>query len=151
MPDLITQCTGDPLEIRAHWEQCKICIPQIHLLCAPLLGNSKLNEDGSRSTVRLSLSARITCFRKALESVIVKRDSGELMTLAGHRRMVTELGGIPPDRLLYNLANELGIDWQNFACRMPDKSLIAKAAFRRAGGRGTPRELVSCGWQRARR
>ncbi|MBU1292886.1 hypothetical protein KJ819_02345 [Patescibacteria group bacterium] len=119
-------------------------------MCAPLLGTSKDQADGSKKSVYLPLKDRVACFRKAIEAVVVKQDRDDLMTLCGYRRLVTERGGLPFDRLLYNLANQLGADWKLFACRMPEKSLVASAAFRRAGGRGTPRELVSCGWHRAR-
>ncbi len=137
MQDPATICPEGPLSVRPTWKQCRTCIPHINYLCTPLLTSC-------------GLMARVTYFRKALEAVIVTRDASDLLTLAGYRRMVGEYGVQPLDRMLYNLANELGVDWHDFARRMPRGTSVAFAAHLRAEGRGIPRRMRNAGWQGAR-
>ncbi|MDB5189551.1 MAG: hypothetical protein JWL82_508 [Parcubacteria group bacterium] len=110
--------------------------PSINDICAPLFGSSIKDTNGKITGVRYPrLEERYRLFREGIELVKVFRDYSDLFTLAKHRRQVTRRGGIPMDILFFNLACEARFskkEWEMIATRMPDRSPIYSACWRRA-------------------
>ena len=110
--------------------------PSMHLLCEPLLGSSIRNAAGEIIGVKYpSLSRRIEIYREGIEIISVFREKCDMFSLAVYRRYVTQRGGVPTDLLLFNLALALELspeEWEMLRLRMPEKSPIRGACFRRA-------------------
>jgi len=108
----------------AVWGTCKTCIPSIHAICAPLLGNSTP-----------LLVQRILIFRVGIEAVSIKGDATDLLTLAGHRLLVTKHIGLPIDQLLVELGERLSVDWAELARRLPSRAPARAECLARAQAR----------------
>lgn len=160
MPSTWFDCTSVPPSCR-NWRTCATCIPSsIYQICHPLFSSSELAADGvTKLQVPPRLDVRISTFRKGIEALMIRKDQkaavlrdvcDDLMTLVGYRKLVTQCGGLPLDRLLFNLADALAtccaLDWGEVAKRMPDRAPIREACLRRARGEPLCPELVAMGW-----
>ena len=107
--------------------------PSVNQICEPLLGSSIRTKEGIITGVSYPpLARRLALFREGLELVIVFKRVEDLFTLATYRRQVTQRGGLPLDRLLFETARTLGLtktEWQHLAERMPEKAPIRAACL----------------------
>ncbi|HEX5774898.1 MAG TPA: hypothetical protein VFY28_02990 [Candidatus Paceibacterota bacterium] len=109
--------------------------PRIADICGPLMGTS-VRKNGVVVGVKYPcLSDRLRIYREGLELVYVFREYRDLLDLAVYRRQVTHRGGMPLDRLFYELACEaqfLPAQWKMLAERMPDRAPIYAECLRHA-------------------
>lgn len=118
--------------------------PTISSICEPLFGTSIRRNGRIVGVSYPRLDDRLRIYREGIELIRVFRECTDLFTLATHRRQVTRRGGIPLDRLFFELACEAGLSrtqWEVLALRMPDRAPIYEACLDRA--RVTPEAMAA--------
>ncbi|MGE5541221.1 MAG: hypothetical protein ACM3TU_02970 [Bacillota bacterium] len=109
--------------------------PHVRDICGPLMGTSIRREGVTVGVKYPCLDDRLRIYREGLELVYVFREYKDLLDLAVYRRQVTRRGGIPLDRLFYELAcaaEFLPTAWAMLAQRMPDRAPIRDMCLRHA-------------------